>query len=198
MGIYYMKLLISSFILILSFYTSIKADDISDFEIEGMSINESLLNFMTSEEIEKELNNEKSFYYDNKKYVSILSSQEIYENLTIYDDLSIIINPDDKKFLIKGLEGLLIIKDNIFSCQKKQQNIASDINKLFGEDFLDKEEYDIEKDRLGEFKSINYIDLIFPNNDGEFRIVCKEKNNEENYLYVIINSAEFLKFLHKL
>ena len=74
-----LEILISSFILILSFYTSIKADDISDFEIEGMSINESLLNFMTSEEIEKELNNKKSFYYDNKKYVSILSSQEIYE-----------------------------------------------------------------------------------------------------------------------
>lgn len=186
-------------ILIITFFIqSSKADDITEFEIEGMSINESLLNFMTKEEIEKELTNEKSFYYDNKKYVSILSSQKIYENLTIYDDLSIVLNPNDKQFLIKGLEGLLIIKNDIISCQKKQQNIASDINKLFSENFLDKAEYDIEKDQLDEFKSINYVDLVFPNNSGEFRIACKEKNDKENYLYVIINSSEFLKFLHKL
>ena len=37
--------------LVFSFYSWTKADDIRDFQIEGMSIGDSLLNFYTEEEI---------------------------------------------------------------------------------------------------------------------------------------------------
>ena len=47
-----MKKLIMIFILVLSFHSSIKADDIKDFEIEGMSIGDSLLDYFTLNEIE--------------------------------------------------------------------------------------------------------------------------------------------------
>ena len=40
-----MKIHLIAFILILSFQSLTKADDISDFEIEGISIGDSLLNF---------------------------------------------------------------------------------------------------------------------------------------------------------
>ena len=47
-----MKRLILTLILSLSFQTLSKADDIRDFEIEGMSIGDSLLNKFSRDEIE--------------------------------------------------------------------------------------------------------------------------------------------------
>ncbi len=53
-----MKILITLFVLLFSF--PVFADDISDFQIEGMSIGDSLLDYMTVEEI----NNEIDFIYE--------------------------------------------------------------------------------------------------------------------------------------
>ena len=41
--------------LVFSFYSWTKADDIRDFQIEGMSIGDSLLNFYTEEEIKSKI-----------------------------------------------------------------------------------------------------------------------------------------------
>ena len=46
-----MKRLLLILILTLSFQTLTKADDIRDFEIEGMSIGDSLLNLFSEEEL---------------------------------------------------------------------------------------------------------------------------------------------------
>ena len=53
-----MKRLLLILILTLSFQTLSKADDIRDFEIEGMSIGDSLLDFFTEREIKNNLNNQ--------------------------------------------------------------------------------------------------------------------------------------------
>ena len=51
-------------ILTLSFQSLTKADDISDFEIEGMSIGDSALDFFSKEEIKKN----KYYAYSSKEY----------------------------------------------------------------------------------------------------------------------------------
>jgi len=50
--VFLMRLFLSILILILNLQSWVKADDVSDFEIEGMSIGDSLLNYMTKKEIE--------------------------------------------------------------------------------------------------------------------------------------------------
>ena len=45
LGIKYMRIFLLILIIIFSFQSSTKIDDITDFEIEGMSIGDSLLNF---------------------------------------------------------------------------------------------------------------------------------------------------------
>ena len=52
-----MKRLLLILILTLSFQSWTKADDIRDFEIEGISVGDSLLDYFTKEEIKK-----KKFY----------------------------------------------------------------------------------------------------------------------------------------
>ena len=51
-----MERLLLIIILTLSFQTLTKADDIRDFEIEGMSIGDSLLDHFNEKDIKKELN----------------------------------------------------------------------------------------------------------------------------------------------
>ena len=50
-----MKRLLLILILTFNFQTWTKADDISDFEIEGMSVGESLLNHISVEKIENNI-----------------------------------------------------------------------------------------------------------------------------------------------
>ena len=60
-----MKRLLLILILILSFQTLVKADDIRDFEIEGMNVGDSLLNFMSLNEINS--NTFENYFKNGKK-----------------------------------------------------------------------------------------------------------------------------------
>jgi len=59
------KKIIFIIILILSFQSFSKADDIRDFQIEGMSIGDSLLNYMTINEIQS---NKRNYVPNTSKY----------------------------------------------------------------------------------------------------------------------------------
>ena len=59
------KLLLLFSIIILSFHSFTKADDISGFEIEGFSLNESLLKYFSKDKIDEEINSEWSLKYGN-------------------------------------------------------------------------------------------------------------------------------------
>ena len=50
------------FLILFSFSAPSFADDISDFEIEGMSIGDSLLDYFSEEEIKKEIEKRKYMY----------------------------------------------------------------------------------------------------------------------------------------
>ena len=74
-----MKILLLVLILSLNFQPLSKADDIRDFQIAGMSIGDSALDFFTK----KEINKNKSYMYNSKKYAASYHDLEndIYEHL---------------------------------------------------------------------------------------------------------------------
>ena len=61
------KLLVLLFSLFLLSSPSVFADDISDFSIEGISLGDSLLDYMTEEEILKEIETNKDYYLNLKE-----------------------------------------------------------------------------------------------------------------------------------
>ena len=77
-----MKRLLLVLILTLSFYSLTKANDISDFEIEGISINISTLDFMSK----KEIKNNILPYFETKRnyYISNFAN-----DLKLYDQVEI-------------------------------------------------------------------------------------------------------------
>ena len=63
-------------ILVLLFSSSVFADDISDFEIEGMSVGDSLLDYFSEEEIINNTNYDSYSYKKNRIFIYL--SFELY------------------------------------------------------------------------------------------------------------------------
>ena len=175
------------FILILIFQSFSKADDISDFEIEGMSINKSVLDFMSVNEV---LDNTLPYFETKRKYyiTSILS------NLKLYDQVEIYLKSNDNKFIIKSIIAGLFI-DNLDQCLKKKKEIVQDLDQIFSNIKKLSGSKKHEADPTG--KSIHYIDqynLDYPNH---IRVECTQFSDEminsgkaRNSLNVVVMTKE--------
>ena len=127
-----MKRLLLILILTLSFQSLTKADDIRDFEIEGMSIGDSLLDFFN----EKKILKNKVDWYDNSeknRYLSFAFGENTFEK---YDYVDVFTEYDDKKYKIKSVAGSIYFGkdkdfDDIADCYIKQKEIADQIYKMF-------------------------------------------------------------------
>ena len=105
-----MRVFIAVLVLIFSLQSWTKADDISDFEIEGMSIGDSLLEFVTKNEII----NIREDYYKDDTYSSITIFPNDYSfNISFYDALVLSYKTNDNKFLLRGISGIIRYKKNI-------------------------------------------------------------------------------------
>ena len=126
-----MKRLLLILILTLSFQSWTKADDIKDFEIEGISIGDSLLDYFSEEEID---NNNLDLKTDLKfQRILILNTKNILSEkyrsikteLETYDGMHIYIKSNDKNYIIHGIEGMLNFENDISGCRIKQNKILN-------------------------------------------------------------------------
>ena len=120
--VFIMKRLILIFILTLSFQSWTKADDIRDFQIEGMSIEDSLLDYLTEDEIKKNLIT--NYWIGTRKYYAV----GIFEP-NQYDQIEIYLKTDDKDYKIKAIVAMLIKSPK--NCKNKKKIVISDIEKSF-------------------------------------------------------------------
>ena len=124
-----MRGFIAILVLILGLQSFTKADDISDFEIEGLSIEDSLLNHFSVSEIKNFQN------YDDLPSDMSFRIIEIYSNqmkMDLYDTVQIYYKPNDKAFKIHGVNGGLFC-DTKKKCINQYDEIKKDISKLFGD-----------------------------------------------------------------
>ena len=114
-----MKRLLLILILTFSFQSLAKADDIKDFQIEGVSIGDSLLDYMTVDEIKIAENN--PTYYKNNEFVVIFSKIESEK----YDRIQITYKPDDKKFIIHEIQAVIDLEHNFKECTKLKKEVMT-------------------------------------------------------------------------
>ena len=116
-----MKKLLAIIILSLCFMLPSQADDISDFQIEGMSIGDSALDHS------KLKNYQKFIPYINKKY------QGGYKkiNSDIYDALQFTYIRKDKKKILENITGKKYFPNSIKECLKEKKKIENEVSKLF-------------------------------------------------------------------
>ena len=186
-----MRVFIAVLVLIFSLQSLSKAEDISEFEIEGMSIEDSLLEFMTKNKIDQY---EKTYHYATKDYyqIDIAGKSELYERIAI--DLK---NNDDK-FLIKNIEGAIEFKDkNKKRCQNLMEEIANSLSQNFNLKRVDdKGKLDWDKSGKSTYDRINFI---LPNAKyHQITIICQYWDESTPFGYWLktgIHSNEFLDYL---
>ena len=193
-----MRILIIFLILILSFQSWTKADDISEFEIEGMSIGDSLLNYFTKKEIINSIDK----YQSDENYSVIL----ITKNFKEYDAMELHFKTKDKNYVIVGMAGGLYYKNDFNKCLKKQKEVVQSIKTSFK--FTNAPNYDEGShpmDPSGNSKYYRYSFMISPKSKFfEIGISCFDFSNSiENKGYVdnfniIIHNNEYNEYLSKL
>ena len=115
------KLFSFVFLIILSFYVSAYADDVRDFEIDGMSIGDSLLDYFSKDKILNARNYDE--YPSDMKFriIDIYSENKFYEGIQFY------YIPGDEKFIIQSLNGRKFFSDikNCYTEKKKIEKVLS-------------------------------------------------------------------------
>ena len=188
-----MRVFIAILVLIFSLQSLTKADDISDFEIEGMSIGDSLLNFINETIIK---NHKKYFYPASKKYYRI-DVHNFDDKFSVYDAVSFHFKNNDEKYIITSISGRIAFNDELEKCMNQKKKIIKDIKlvtKLLNEDA-----YEFTYPQLKDGKA--YVSEFIAE-DGAFKLWCTkfskediEKNNAQEGLSVTISSKEHLTFL---
>ena len=188
----FIKLFLVLTILIFCFQSFAKADDIRDFEIEGMSIGDSLLDYVSKDEIEKK----KKYFYKSKEYASMSKGDPSFET---YGGFQAHFKDNDKKYIIQTLKGMILYKDNIKDCYKKQNEIVEELTD-FIEDAKKSNEKKIDHsyDKSGKSK-ITYVTFTF--NSGDFiEVACVDWSKELPYndkLYVLIMTKKIQDWINK-
>jgi len=120
-----MKIFIAVLIFIFSLQSWTKADDISEFEIEGMSIGDSALNFFS----EKDIKYNSYDYYNDKEYTPVqMINEELYET---YDSVDFDFKTGDLTYKIHALYGVKYYKGNINDCYEKMDQLVSQMSDVF-------------------------------------------------------------------
>jgi len=202
------KLLLLLFSLFFLSSPSVFADDISDFQIEGISIGDSLLDYITEEEILKEIEATKDLYYYLKephKYVEVY----LWKDFPIYDMVSVkllnissskYVTNKNEKYTILNLRGMIRFNEDFDSCIQKRDEIAADLSKMFPNSQKKENVYSPAQDPSGE----SIIDAVYFDFDlgGEASVACldyeetlRSENNWSEGLEVTIDTVEILSWL---
>ena len=132
------KLLTLLFSLFFFCSPSVFADDISDFEIEGMSIGDSLLDYMTEDEIFKEIELTKDMYsyLEPNKYVEVY----LWKDFPVYDMVSVklqyissskYVANKNEEYKILNLRGMIRYVEDFDRCIVKRDEIAEELSMMF-------------------------------------------------------------------
>jgi hypothetical protein len=191
-----MRVFIAAIILIFSFQSLVKADDIRDFQIEGISVGDSLLDYFKEEEIKKAQKN--SYDYSNK-FIDFWVPAKI-KNKNDYDRVSIVNKKYDSKYIIYGVTASKNLTNNFEICLQLKKEVVDELSSMFVN--AKKKNTGKEKhpaDKTG--KSFAYS-TIFYIGDGYVKIACFDfyDNNPDNWFdefRVDIVTEEFGNFLKK-
>ena len=173
------------------------ADDVTDFEIEGISVGDNLLDHFSLEHID---NFDKEYYPESKKFYEQYIHWPKKSKFKIYDGLTVSLKANSH--IVYGISGNLTNFENFKECLSKKDEITKKITKSFQtkiiNDNLEKNIFDYADNKSQ--KSQVQIRLL--DNSGLFTVNCtdwskkaEEKNNWVDNLGVKIYSKKYEYFL---
>jgi hypothetical protein len=184
-----MRVFIAVLILIFSLQSWTNADDIKEFQIEGMSIGDSLLNFASEKDIENHRSKNQSSY--NKH---IIFEADKFIKINQYDFLGVSTKNNDPKYIITSISGKMFY-DNLSECKKLRKSIVNDIKKIIKFDSFEKSKYK-SQDGKATVHAIQFYLKPYPSVESiVVNCIQYPKNKTHNNLSVSINSEEYAYWL---
>jgi hypothetical protein len=188
-----MKRLLLILILTFIFQSLTKADDIRDFELEGISIGDSALDFFNKKEI-----SDNTWEYPNKKFKRV--QNDGYDFFKTYDAIDFHYKYNDKKYIIHSISGVLLYENNIEQCYDKMDKIILDIQRVFSNKVVMTEKstfsHPSQKNVDGKSK-VTVVEFSFPNAD-ELDVACydySEVHGSQDHLNFNISTSNFSDWL---
>ena len=190
-----MRVFIAVLVLIFSLQSWTKAEGIRDFEIEGMSIGDSLLDFFNEERIISEIK-DATFYPSSKKFM-ILNFN--LKKTQVYDDINFHIKDNDKNYIIHSVKGMSYKETN--ECLKIKKEVVKEVESMVpnAKKSVHTSDYG---GKMGKSKA--YVDDFYLEG-GVIRVFCtawdkdfmKKKYNQryEDTLSVNATSSELADFI---
>jgi hypothetical protein len=180
-------------ILLLSISQITSADDLSDFEVLGMSIDDNLLNFITEDEILDEIDKRKtlnrySHLKEPNKFLEITVPKQ--EN-NLYDGSEVFIkNTIPRDNTIHGIRGYRYYIEDFDACIKKRNQIAEILTNFFP-DAKTSSLITEDKNKITDNFSIGNSERIIDVNCIDLEEAYRLKHNFKEGLEFVIRNKEF-------
>tara|TARA_A100001011_G_scaffold95812_1_gene100758 strand:- start:442 stop:1023 length:582 start_codon:yes stop_codon:yes gene_type:complete len=187
-----MKIFLIILILIFNLTKLAEADDISEFQIEGIGIGDSLLEFGS----ENQIKNIKSSIQYKAKY-TIYDADKLIEMIN-YDYMSVTTKNNDINYIVTSVSGI-INYEQLDICLEMQKEIAEQIDNVLNYNEKQENIYPSQRDKTGNSKihSIVYYFKPHPSNEA-ISINCghfTKKSKIQRTLKVGAHSDEFAYYL---
>ena len=188
-----MRIFITVLVLVFSIQSLTKADDISEYEIEGMSIGDSLLKKYSKKNLEKF---RKASYYKDDEYTTIESLK--LPNDSLYEYISYSYKTNDKNYTIVQIVADIDYIDNIDECYAAKDKIVEELKPMF----INSKQVDqgtiihpIDKSGKSKVSLFNF----YPKNGGSIGVACYDYSKKTNYpdsLRVSFSNNQFLTWIN--
>ena len=201
-----MKILLTLFVLLFS--SCVIAEDISDFQIEGISIGDSLLDYMAEEEIITFLKRTRYMY---EHLSEDFGEVYIYDGLKTYDVIAVFVETNfankylsnkNKEFKIYRVRGVIDYIEDLNGCHKKQNEIVEDFSKRFKDARKIEQSFKHSIDPTGR-STMDKVRFIFDSGD-QIQVHCSNfeenlriKNNWSEGLSVVVSTKEVFDWFLK-
>ena len=187
-----MKIFLSILIIIFSIQSFTKAEDIREFQIEGISIGDSLLKYVDL----KQIKNNSSFHYSSKAfgaYYLVLENSD-------YDGLQIDFE-NSGDYIIEGFGGKIFFKNNFMEkCLNKEKEILASVKEIlksktkYIDHGITPHDYDKSGKSVGSWHTFEFND-----GSGLISLECMDWSDEisfEDNLELMILSNKFQDFVN--
>ena len=193
-----MRIIIIIITFIINLQSSTKADDIRDFEIEGMSLGDSALNFFTKSEIDKSV--EEMPQYPNDEYkIAFIQKSKKY-NFKNYQGITFYFKKNDKTYKIVGIVASNYYPNDFQNCLNDLKKMRKDIENSFDVLPIFEGEEILEFDTFGETTMHGVVYDLADN--GFSQVVCydwskeiSEKQGRVDELTIGISNKEYGEWL---
>jgi hypothetical protein len=180
----------------LGLVVSVKADDIRDFQIEGISLGDSLLNYFSKKEIDNFIDPYKDMV-PNKKVKTFLTE----DNIKQYDILELSFFKNDNDYKLEMIGGAIFFPNSLNKCINKQKEISNELYLFFNKPEKNISDFKFPVDKSGQSKVFQHTFMIGNKKYYNVMINCfkfgkKFKNmGYVNNLNIIITTDKWSEYM---